>query len=111
LLTPFAVIRPLAKSTRTQALAAVLFLYRHVLEQPLGSLEAVRMSKPAYLGPSNPAIGRCGTIPGGMRFSAGVQRTPWKLVGVRRQAASCCDSGASIELRRPSRGLRTDSAR
>lgn len=48
-LTHLAVNRRLAESTQNQALGAILFLYRHVLEQPLGSLDAVRASKPKRL--------------------------------------------------------------
>jgi site-specific recombinase XerD len=48
-LTHLAVNRRMAESTQNQALSAILFLYRHVLEQPLGSLDAVRASKPKRL--------------------------------------------------------------
>ena len=48
-LTHLAVNRRLAESTQNQALGAILFLYRHVLKQPLGSLDAVRASKPKRL--------------------------------------------------------------
>ncbi len=45
-LTHLAVNRRLAASTQNQALGAILFLYRHVLQKKLGSLDAVRASKP-----------------------------------------------------------------
>lgn len=48
-LTHLAVNRRLAESTQNQALGAILFLYRHVLKQPLGSLDAVRACKPKRL--------------------------------------------------------------
>lgn len=43
-LSHLAVNRRLAESTQDQALGAILFLYRHVLQQPLGSLDTVRAS-------------------------------------------------------------------
>ncbi len=48
-LTHLAVNRRVAASTQNQALGAILFLYRHVLEKDLGSLDAVRASKPKRL--------------------------------------------------------------
>ncbi|MGD9857258.1 MAG: integron integrase [Planctomycetaceae bacterium] len=48
-LTHLAVNRRLAESTQNQALGAILFLYRHVLEKELGSLDAVRARRPKRL--------------------------------------------------------------
>ena len=48
-LTHRAVNCRLAECTQKQVLGAIFFLYRHVLEQPLGSLDAVRASKPKCL--------------------------------------------------------------
>jgi site-specific recombinase XerD len=47
--THLAVNRRVAESTQNQALRAVLFLYRHVLEKDLGSLDAVRANRPKRL--------------------------------------------------------------
>jgi len=44
-LTHLAVNRRSAASTQNQALGAILFLYRHVLEKDLGSLDAVRANR------------------------------------------------------------------
>ena len=41
--------RCVAESTQNQALGAILFLYRHVLEKDLGSLDAVRANRPKRL--------------------------------------------------------------
>ena len=48
-LTHLAVDRQVAASTQNQALAAVLFLYRFVLERPLADIEATRAKRPAKL--------------------------------------------------------------
>jgi site-specific recombinase XerD len=48
-LTHLAVNRRVAASTQNQALGAILFLQRHVLEKDLGSLDAVRATKPKRL--------------------------------------------------------------
>ena len=48
-LTHLAVNRRVAESTQNQALGAILFLYRHVLEKDLGSLDAVRANRPRRL--------------------------------------------------------------
>ena len=49
-LSDLAVTRKVAASTQNQALAAVLFLYKHVLEQPLDHIEGiVRASRPKRL--------------------------------------------------------------
>ena len=48
-LTHLAVNRRVAESTQNQALGAILFLYRHVLEKDLGSLDAVRAKRPKRL--------------------------------------------------------------
>jgi site-specific recombinase XerD len=48
-LTHLAVNRRVAASTQNQALGAILFLYRQVLEKHLGSLDAVRATKPKRL--------------------------------------------------------------
>jgi len=48
-LTHLAVNRRVAESTQNQALGAILFLYRHVLEKDLGSLDAVRANRPKRL--------------------------------------------------------------
>ncbi len=48
-LTHLAVNRRIAESTQNQALAALLFLYRHVLKLPLGDLDAVRAKRPLRL--------------------------------------------------------------
>lgn len=48
-LTHLAVNRRIAESTQNQALAALLFLYRHVLQLPLGNLDAVRARRPKRL--------------------------------------------------------------
>lgn len=48
-LTHLAVNRRVAESTQNQALGAILFLYRHVLEKELGSLDAVRAKRPKRL--------------------------------------------------------------
>ncbi|WP_166831250.1 site-specific integrase [Thalassoroseus pseudoceratinae] len=44
-LTHLAVNRRLAESTQNQALGAILFMYRNVLKQPLGPLDAVRANR------------------------------------------------------------------
>jgi site-specific recombinase XerD len=48
-LTHLAVNRRVAESTQNQALAAILFLYRHVVGKDLGSLNAVRARRPKRL--------------------------------------------------------------
>ncbi len=48
-LTHLAVNRRVAESTQNQALGAILFLYRHVVRKELGSLDAVRASRPKRL--------------------------------------------------------------
>lgn len=48
-LTYLAVDGRVAASTQNQALSALLFLYRHVLHQELGQLEAVRAKRSKYL--------------------------------------------------------------
>lgn len=48
-LTHLAVNRRSAASTQNQALGAILFLYRHVLDKKLGSLDAVRATRPKRL--------------------------------------------------------------
>jgi integron integrase len=48
-LTHLAVNRRVAESTQNQALGAILFLYRHVVRKDLGSLDAVRASRPKRL--------------------------------------------------------------
>lgn len=48
-LTHLAVNRSVAESTQNQALAVLLFLYRHVLKRPLGSMAAVRARRPVRL--------------------------------------------------------------
>lgn len=46
-LTHLAEVRRVSASTQNQAFCAVLFLYRHVLEQPLGQLHGLVWAKPA----------------------------------------------------------------
>lgn len=48
-LTHLAVNRRVAASTQNQALGALRFLYRHVVRKDLGSLDAVRASRPKHL--------------------------------------------------------------
>lgn len=48
-LTHLAVNRRVAESTQNQALAAILFLYRHVVVKNLGSFDAVRAKRPKRL--------------------------------------------------------------
>jgi integron integrase len=48
-LTHLAVNRRVAESTQNQALGAILFLFRHVVRKDLGSLDAVRASRPRRL--------------------------------------------------------------
>jgi integron integrase len=48
-LTSLAVDTHVSASTQTQALSALLFLYRHVVGRPLGDLEVVRARKPKRL--------------------------------------------------------------
>ena len=48
-LTHLAVERQVAASTQNQALSALLFLYREVLNQPLSGIDAVRARQPARL--------------------------------------------------------------
>jgi integron integrase len=44
-LTALAIERQVAPSTQNQALSAILFLYQHVLERPLGRLDAIRAAR------------------------------------------------------------------
>ena len=48
-LTDLAVAGNVSASTQNQAFSALLFLYGHVLEQPLGPLQAVRAKRPRKL--------------------------------------------------------------
>ena len=48
-LTHLAVVDNVAASTQNQALAALLFLYREVLQQDIGPVEPVRAKKPQRL--------------------------------------------------------------
>jgi integron integrase len=48
-LTHLAVERKVSASTQNQALSALLFLYRHVLDRELGDLDAVRAKQPKRL--------------------------------------------------------------
>jgi len=48
-LTHLATRRRVSASTQNQALSALLFLYRHVLDRELGDLDAVRAKKPRRL--------------------------------------------------------------
>lgn len=48
-LTALAVEGRVAASTQNQAMAALLFLYQHVLEKPLGSIDALRAKRPKRL--------------------------------------------------------------
>jgi len=48
-LTHLAVEKNVAASTQTQALSALLFLYREVLHQELGNVDALRANKPKRL--------------------------------------------------------------
>jgi integrase len=48
-LTHLAVARRVSASTQNQALAALLFLYRHVLGLPLGDVDAMRARRSRYL--------------------------------------------------------------
>jgi len=48
-LTYLAVKRQVSASTQNQALNALVFLYKHVLDQPLGDLDAVRAKRPQRL--------------------------------------------------------------
>lgn len=49
-LTHLAVAENVAASTQNQALSALLFLYRYVLQQPLpGDMDAIRAKRPKYL--------------------------------------------------------------
>jgi integrase len=48
-LTDLATINHVAASTQNQAFNALLFLYQHVLEQPLQSVDALRASRPDHL--------------------------------------------------------------
>jgi hypothetical protein len=47
-LTHLAVNRRVGKSTQSQALRAIIFIYRHVVRKDLGSLDAVRASRPIH---------------------------------------------------------------
>src|SRR4051812_22244741 len=48
-LTALAVEGRVAASTQNQAMAAILFLYRHILGNPLGSIDALRAKRPKRL--------------------------------------------------------------
>ncbi len=48
-LTYLAVKKKISSSTQTQALSALLFLYRHVLNREIGDLEIIRARKPKRL--------------------------------------------------------------
>lgn len=48
-LTHLAVNRSVSASTQTQALSAILFLYKHVLDKPLQGIDAVRAKQPKYI--------------------------------------------------------------
>jgi integron integrase len=48
-LTHLAVVEHVSASTQTQALSALLFLYRHVLHRQVGDLDLVRANKPRRL--------------------------------------------------------------
>ncbi len=48
-LTALAVEGRVAASTQNQAMATLLFLYQHVLEKPLGSIDALRAKRPKRL--------------------------------------------------------------
>ncbi len=49
-LTHLAVTENVAASTQNQALSALLFLYRHILHQPLEEdIDAIRAKRPKYL--------------------------------------------------------------
>jgi len=48
-LTSLAVEGRVAASTQNQAMAALLFLHKHVLEKPLGSIDALRAKRPKRL--------------------------------------------------------------
>ncbi|CAG0965154.1 hypothetical protein ANRL2_01199 [Anaerolineae bacterium] len=48
-LTHLALERKVAASTQNQALSALLFLYREVLNQPLSGIDAVRARQPGHL--------------------------------------------------------------
>ncbi len=58
-LTHLTVTRPLAEGTQNQGLGAILFLYRHVLEQPSGSHAHPKPSLPNEETP-------VGTVPTGV---------------------------------------------
>lgn len=48
-LTDLALRQRVAASTQNQAFAALLFLYRHVLGQPLQAIDALRAKRPEYI--------------------------------------------------------------
>lgn len=48
-LTHLAVHRNVTASTQTQALCAIVFLYRYVLERPLDQLQIIRANRPKRL--------------------------------------------------------------
>jgi len=54
-LTHLAVYQNVAPSTQNQALSALLFLYKEVLHQDLGPIDALRAKKPKRLPPANKA--------------------------------------------------------
>lgn len=58
-ISDLAVTRHVAAATQNQALAAILFLYKHVLEQPLGRVEGItRARRPAAAGEPQESLGR-----------------------------------------------------
>lgn len=68
-LTDLALRQSVAATTQNQAFSALLFLYRHVLERPLGDVEALRAKRPKVLraSPSREEV---------RRFRAAVEDTP-----------------------------------
>ena len=73
-LTHLAVRRKVSASTQNQALSALLFLYRHVLDRELGDLDAVRARRRRRL----PVVLTQGEV---SRVLAGMEGAP-KLVGL-----------------------------
>ncbi len=64
-LTYLAVERQVAASTQNQALSALLFLYRHVLEQDLGDIGEVGGKKgvgSVFMGMTSPSLPRGGVV-------------------------------------------------
>ncbi len=75
-LTWLATDRTVAASTQTQALSALLFLYKHVLKIELSKLNAVRAKRPKQLLPHATALLRDAPARIGLRYSyrAGITR-------------------------------------